>query len=446
MLISVLVVLTATIISLVAGLYAYGQSNLQEIKDNWVKYRCNPVYMPLAGLVGGDIATNFTNCTLQSVNTYAGFVLDPLYSNFKILTEVINTILDSMNSIRSAVVGASEGFLGIIKSTYGKIQNSMSSVVQIVGRIRTIMNRMITTFAILMNVVNTGIQTGQSVANGPIGQAADFLCFNPHTRLELQDGTVIPMYRAQPGMILRDGQLVRSVLHFIGVQTEMVYIDDVHVSGNHKVLYENSWIRAEDHPSAIKAPRCKVLYCLNTSKHTISIGNNVFKDYEETSDPEILRTFFKKVQAQYGEHETPEKIASPVEYRYTGVKPYTKVLDVNSREIRADAVKIGDVLLKGGRVIGIAQHVLPESTIYRRVCVPPGTLFLEADGVHMAKREEAIHQTGSFLFFQFLTEEGVFVVRNILGEEVTLLDDQETTSDEIHTWRDNEIQKEEVKV
>ena len=179
-----------TLLAITAALYAYGQSNLQEIKDNWVKYRCNPIYMPLAGLVGSDVGTNFMNCTLQSVNTYAGFVMDPIYSNFSILTETINTILDSMNSIRSSVVGASEGFLGIIKSTYGKIQNSMSATVQIVGRIRTIMNRMITTFAVLMNIVNTGLQTGESVARGPIGQAAEFLCFSPHTRVATNMGTL----------------------------------------------------------------------------------------------------------------------------------------------------------------------------------------------------------------------------------------------------------------
>lgn len=439
MIVSVLVVFTTTIIAVIAAVYAYGQSNLQEIKDNWVQYRCNPVYMPLAGMVGGDIGTNFMNCTLQSVNTYAGFVMDPIYSNFKILTDTINTILESMNSIRSAVVGASEGFLGIIKSTYGKIQNTMTSTVQIIGRVRSIMNRMITTFAVLMNIVNTGIQTGQSVANGPIGQAADFLCFSPHTRVETQDGK-LPMYCLEPGMKLKDGQVIKSILSFNGMSTSMYYLGLVHVSGNHKVKYDGKWIRVEKHPYATKAPKCNVLFCLNTEKHTIPIEGYVFKDYEETDNEDILKTFFRYVQMKYGKHENPEKIENPTKYRYTGIRPYVKVLNKDKKAIRADNIKIGDVLYTGGEVIGIVKHTLSSCTKFKSIRMAPGTWVIEKDGVH-AMTETL--ESGEFTFYQFLTENGCFVVCSAFNDCVMILDDQETTDEEIHTWRDEEIQKEE---
>lgn len=441
MIVSVLVVTITTLLAIISALYSYGQSNLQEIKDNWVKYRCNPVYMPLAGLVGGDIGTNFMNCTLQSVNTYAGFVMDPIYSNFNILTQTINTILDSMNSIRSAVVGASEGFLGIIKSTYGKIQNSMSSVVQIVGRVRTIMSRMITTFAVLMNIVNTGIQTGQSVANGPIGQAADFLCFNPHTRVETTEGCV-PMYCLEAGMTLADGQRILSVLAFDGTGTQMYYINNTHVSGNHKIMHNNRWIRVENHPQSVKAPPCKTLYCLNTEKHTISIDGRLYKDYEETDKPEILKTFFSRVEELYGSRRNPRKIKNPMAYRYTGVRGYTKLLDRNRRELRADEVKIGHELARGGRVIGIIKHYLKDSVVYRGIRMALGTWVVKEDGVYAVL--DGIQQTSNGLFYQFLTENACFIAVSPFNEDVVILDDQETENEELHTWRDNEIQKEET--
>lgn len=437
---SVLVVLITTLTALIAAVYTYGMSNLQEIKDNWVQYRCNPVYMPLAGMVGGDVGTNFMNCTLQSVNTYAGFVMDPLYSNFTILTDTVNTILDSMNSIRSAVVGASEGFLGIIKSTYGKIQNTMSSTVQIIGRVRTIMNRMIATFAVLMNIVNTGIQTGQSVANGPIGQASEFLCFSPHTRVETEDGK-LPMYCLEPGMKLKSGKIIKSVLSFNGLGTDMYYLGLVHVSGNHKVRHNGKWIRVENHPDANKAPKCNVLFCLNTEDHTIPIEGFIFKDYEETDDVGILQKFFQYVQKKYGTHENPEKIKNPLQYRYTGIRPYVKVLDENKRAVRADNIKIGDNLLRGGQVIGIVKHKLQGCTKFKGIRMAPGTWIVEDDGVHAITD---LKEQGEFTFYQFLTENGCLVVCSAFNECVLLLDDQETTDEEIHSWRDNEIQKEEA--
>jgi hypothetical protein len=443
MLVSVLVVSLTTFLTIIVALYAYGQSNLQEIKDNWVKYRCNPIYMPLAGLVGGDVGTNFMNCTLQSVNTYAGFVMDPIYSNFNILTHTINTILDSMNSIRSAVVGASEGFLGIIKSTYGKIQNSMSSTAQIVGRIRTIMSRMITTFAVLMNIVNTGIQTGQSVANGPIGKAAEFLCFSPHTRIQTTLG-ILPMYCLEPGIKLVDGQHIRSVIVVDGTYTKMYRLGNICVSGNHKVFHDNKWIRVEDHPDAELTNSSKLLYCLNTDKHTIPIGNYLFKDYEETDDPRILKTFFEYVQAQYGNTQNPEKIANPLKYRYTGIRPYTMVLDSEGKEIRADSIKIHDELYGGNKVFGIVKHRISGFVEYEGIRVSNGTWVLEPNnGLKAIISQEPEEYSTSFLFYQFLTEHGYFIVSS-KGKQICILDDQETTDEEIHTWRDNEIQKEEV--
>ena len=114
-LVSVLVVFLSTVLAFGAAIYAYGVANLEDIKDNWVQYRCNPLYMPLADLVGSDIFTNFTNCTLQATHSYAGVVLDPIYKNFTILTDTVNLIMNSMNDMRAAITGASSGFLHIIQ-------------------------------------------------------------------------------------------------------------------------------------------------------------------------------------------------------------------------------------------------------------------------------------------------------------------------------------------
>jgi hypothetical protein len=439
--VSVLVVVITTMLAFVAAVYAYGMSNLEDIKENWVKYRCNPLYMPLAGMVGSDIATNFMNCSLQSVNTYAGFVMDPVYANFKILTDTVQTILGSMNEMRGAVVGASNGFMGIIASTYGKIHNSMNTTVQLVSRVRSIMNRMIATFAIMMNIVSTGVATGESVANGPIGKASEFLCFSPLTQIETAIGSM-PMHALKPGMRLKDGQFIQSVLRLSGEGTSMYTLGSVHVSGNHKVLYKNKWIRVEHHPDALPAEGSEILCCLNTELHTIPIDTFVFKDYEETDNVDILGEFFRRVEKEHGTIETPEKTQNPLPYRYTGVRSFTHVMLEDDTPCSAIDVRVGSVLKEGGKVIGILAH-------YGRACIPyknalfaPGTWVVHPDGVKPLIEGVVVYPKAQ-LMFQYLTENGKYVVRGNTGEEITILDDQETTNDEIHTWRDNEIQKEE---
>lgn len=410
-------------------------SNLQEIKDNWVQYRCNPVYMPMAGMVGSDISSNFLNCTLQSVNTYAGFVMDPIYQNFKILTSMFKGLLESMNAMRAAVTGASSGFMGIIQSTFGKIQNTIQSTVQLFGRVRTIMNRMMAVFAVMMNIVSTGVQTGVSVKNGPIGQAAEFFCFHPQTPIYTLRGAV-SIKDVLPGDRLIDGQLVRSVLEFDGSETEMYAIGSIVVSGNHKI-WNGKWIRVEHHPLAVPALPCDRLWCLNTDKHFITIGGFKFKDYEETSDPNILSEFFRKVELHYGYFHSALKEAEPENYCYTGVAPTESLVLSNGTHVKAGDVKIGDLLKYGGRVEGIVRHRVDGSTTYLGATIAPGTwVFCEHGVVPITEKKTEEPQE----YVQFITELCQYAVVGT-DTEFIVLDDHEVPDDDVHTWRDNEIQK-----
>ena len=56
--------LTFLIIILFIVLYGidYFAIGLKKIKDEWPKYKCNPMVMPFAGTLGYDTNANFINC------------------------------------------------------------------------------------------------------------------------------------------------------------------------------------------------------------------------------------------------------------------------------------------------------------------------------------------------------------------------------------------------
>lgn len=171
---SIVIVSGLTLLAMSAASYSYAETHLKEIKANWVKYRCNPLYMPLAGLVGSDILSNFTGCTMGAIQTYAGYALDPIYSMFDNLGSVITDIQGTMNDVRGMMGGTSNMFLSMVDDTYGKLVNTMTTSMKLMARIRTLNNRLMAVFAIMVHTMNTGIQTGESINNGPIGQAARF--------------------------------------------------------------------------------------------------------------------------------------------------------------------------------------------------------------------------------------------------------------------------------
>jgi hypothetical protein len=440
---SVLVVVVTTLVAIIAGVYAYGLAHLQEIKTNWVQYRCNPIYMPLAGMVGSDIATNFMNCTLQSVNTYAGFAMDPVYQNFNILTKILQTIMGSMDSMRSAMAGASNGFLGIVQTTFGKLQNTFQQVIQLFGRVRSIMNRMVTSFAVLMNIVSTGVQTGQSVANGPIGQAAEFFCFQGQTLVDMMGDATSMISDIQPGQYLRSGALVKSVLAFDGSKTEMKRLGKMYVSGNHKVLHDRKWIRVENHPDAEEAPSFNRIYCLNVEgEHQIQSEGYTFKDYEETDNPHILRSFFQQVEAHYGTLTSPQKLANPLKYRYTGVRPSTFVCIADNRVKVASEIRIGDVLSNGKRVQALIRHHRVDMSSFEGGTFALGTWIKHSSRGVTPVLEQEYDDDDYADVLQFIVEGSQYEVLTPYGGRFTVLDDHEVSDDDIHDWRDEQIQKE----
>ena len=56
------IILTLFIFLIFIGLFMFNflTSGIQNIKDNWPEYRCNPTVMPFAGQFGFDPTENFT--------------------------------------------------------------------------------------------------------------------------------------------------------------------------------------------------------------------------------------------------------------------------------------------------------------------------------------------------------------------------------------------------
>jgi len=163
-----IITIVATVAALIATFYGIALSQVSHIKKNWPKYRCNPIYMPVAGLVGDDVFGNFTRCTMKGFQDYAGFMMDPIMAEFSVVNDTIGEIGGAMDDMRGMMGSVRGGFMGILGSVFGKIQNVMSSIQYIIIRMRTLLGRIMGVMMSFMLIFTTGAQTAQSVVNGPI--------------------------------------------------------------------------------------------------------------------------------------------------------------------------------------------------------------------------------------------------------------------------------------
>lgn len=275
------IVVVSTLVAVGASLYMLALNNIKDLKDNWAEYRCNPAYMPLAGLVGQDPFKNFNDCTMKSFQDYTGFVVDPIMSQFSTMTSIVTQISTSMDGMRKMMADTRNGFLGIVGTVFGKIQNLMSQFQYIIIRMRTLMARLVGIMMSFVYIFTTGSETGASVLKGPIGKTMNFLCFDEHTRITTGSGDVVYMRDLKLGDSLPNHNKVTSIYSIDGTNVPMYILGTTKVSGGHKVWYNNKFIPVAEHPDAVRTSDSKMLVCINTHLRSFGIGNHVFMDFTE---------------------------------------------------------------------------------------------------------------------------------------------------------------------
>jgi hypothetical protein len=271
------IVIVATLTALLAVMYTMMLARLDEIKENWVQYRCNPVYMPFASFVGVDTANNFMQCSMTSFKDYLGFILDPIQNLFGTFIAMFSSIATSLDGMRKMFTGIRTGFLGIVSMIFGKLANTLASMQYLMVRIRTVFMRVAAIMYAMMNIMTTGISSGKSVMNGPVGQTISFLCFAPETPVELASGHYKEMSAIDIGDVLVGGHRVTGTYAFFGVNEKLYYHDGILVTGSHRLA---DGTRIDQSGAVLTDETRSVVVCLDTDTGLIQLGTTVFRDFE----------------------------------------------------------------------------------------------------------------------------------------------------------------------
>jgi hypothetical protein len=265
---------------------------VKDIKDNWPKYRCNPMYMPLSD----DIQKDFVYCIQSMQTNYMGYLLQPLTyitSNLSAMgagfVNNIDSIRYMMSNIRTFLSTITEGIFGIFLNIIISFQKIMISIKDLVGK-------MIGVMVAMMYIMEGSLKTINSSWNGPPGQMVRALgkCFHPETKIKLNNGTIKMMKDLILGDVLENGVKIMATMQLENAsgeeklyKLEKMGVDgeDIYVTGKHMVYSENQrkYIYVKDFTGAVEQDEFKSDWfsCLITYNHTIPIGQLVFWDWED---------------------------------------------------------------------------------------------------------------------------------------------------------------------
>ena len=145
------------------------QTVMVQVKTNWNMHRCNPIYMPFAGVImpqpgvstTDTTVTNFSYCIKQDASAVFSIAVMPFEFSMYLMIEFIDGTLSSILAFMAFIQWLKNQLGGIFASLYTKIIYFIIPLIEMIIHIRDLIAKVngIATTALYtaMNIYNTTV-------------------------------------------------------------------------------------------------------------------------------------------------------------------------------------------------------------------------------------------------------------------------------------------------
>uniref|UniRef100_A0A6C0KBY7 Uncharacterized protein n=1 Tax=viral metagenome TaxID=1070528 RepID=A0A6C0KBY7_9ZZZZ len=140
-----IIVIIATLSAILLMGIVHASSSIEKIRLHWNEYRCNPLYMPFAGMIRPDVdaAENFSYCTNAMAGSIFGFILDGIHQLFSTTVGSLGSLADPLTAFREIFTKLRMFMLSFASSTFSKAASSTSVFVHYLIKIRDVLKRFV---------------------------------------------------------------------------------------------------------------------------------------------------------------------------------------------------------------------------------------------------------------------------------------------------------------
>lgn len=272
---------------------------IQNIQDNWPEYRCNPSVMPFASILGPDGTNSFDNfsyCVQNMQTNYMQYLLQPVNYNLDVMGNTTGSLTNAVNDVRAFISNLRDMLSTIVQSIMSVFLNIIIEFQKIIIDIKDLFGKLVGILASFMYILDGSVKTMESAWAGPNGQMVQALCFDPNTKIELHDNTIVNMEDIKLGDVLKNGSEVTGTMKLNnldkqgnrienyykingGVNGENIYVTGCHLMYEPKTM---RFIKVKDYKNAVPTEKSNDYFsCLITSDHLMLIGSVFFHDWED---------------------------------------------------------------------------------------------------------------------------------------------------------------------
>jgi archaellum component FlaF (FlaF/FlaG flagellin family) len=163
---------TAIVIILITiGIISYStyQSLLLNIQANWNQNRCDPIYMPFAGLIMpqpgmttmDNTIQNFSYCVKQDASMVFSIAMMPLEFAMYMIVEFIDTTMEALMAFMQLIQWLKDQLGSIVAGIYAQLLNFIIPLMEITIHVRDALSKIngiaVTSLFVTMTIYNTTV-------------------------------------------------------------------------------------------------------------------------------------------------------------------------------------------------------------------------------------------------------------------------------------------------
>jgi len=138
------------------------------IKNNWVQYRCNPMIIPFASFFGHDTADNFAQCVAQLQTGTMPYHTAPLAAATGGLQQNLSALSNQFSGVRDLQSKLRPNIAGQFTNVFGIFNNVLIQFQRFIIGFRDMIMKLIGIMTVLMHMMQGQQLLGQSIVKGPI--------------------------------------------------------------------------------------------------------------------------------------------------------------------------------------------------------------------------------------------------------------------------------------
>jgi len=335
------IVLIIIVMILIAG-FVFSIYAIKYINQNWEEYRCQPLYMMIAGLIGHDPDENHIYCQKKMAALSASNITEKMDRDnekrntiAKTLQRVASEMAHKINSVDSVHNQATQGILSVINNFKGTILFMME-------KLKIIIKKLLAIATVIIYTLFSSVIFMKSMMGGTLGGLDNILCFSGDT-----------IINGKPIKDLKPGGDILGVMEFLYNDRFIYKYKDVRVTGEHLVKENEKWIKVKESKFARKIVYNEPnVYCLITKDNTVTINGIVFSDFISVHG-NINNYIKNRVLINM---KGRGKCLKNNEYYQCGLLG-TQFVDTIDGKKQIRHIQIGNAFKHYGRVIGIVKQL-----------------------------------------------------------------------------------------